>query len=281
MADSKTGRSNRYTQIIQHVFERRFRPGDEEVAFTRADFELAANSLALEVLRNLGDVVYSFRYRIPLPESITSLAPAGREWVIFPAGKGVYCFRLAPFGLVLPRSGLDMIKVPDATPGLIARYATSDEQALLARVRYNRLLDIFTGVACYSLQSHMRTTIEVDNPLSGALDKSQVETDELYLGIDRYGAHHIFPVQAKGGSDAISVVQIWQDFRVATQKFPGLIPRPVAAQFDAEDVIVLFEFREGDGGIVIVQERRFQLVNEDELTSEELQCYRDVAQRFH
>ena len=50
-------------------------------------------------------------------------------------------------------------KVPDATPGIVAQYALSDEQALLARVRYNRLIDIFTGVTCYSLQNHLRTTV--------------------------------------------------------------------------------------------------------------------------
>jgi len=38
-------------------------------------------------------------------------------------------------------------------------YALGDEQALLAKLRYNRLLDIFTGVVCYSLQNHLRTNV--------------------------------------------------------------------------------------------------------------------------
>jgi hypothetical protein len=50
-------------------------------------------------------------------------------------------------------------KVPDSTPGVVAKYALSAEQALLAKVRYNRLVDIFTGVACSSLQNHLRTTL--------------------------------------------------------------------------------------------------------------------------
>jgi hypothetical protein len=45
-------------------------------------------------------------------------------------------------------------------------------------MRYNRLLDIFTGVACYSLQNHLRTTVP---------DVGQVETDELYVGVDKNG----------------------------------------------------------------------------------------------
>lgn len=50
-------------------------------------------------------------------------------------------------------------KIPNATPAIIAMYALSDEQALLAKVRYNRLVAVFTGVTCYSLQSHLRTAI--------------------------------------------------------------------------------------------------------------------------
>ena len=46
---------------------------------------------------------------------------------------------------------------PDSTPGVIS-YALSDEQSLLATVRYNRLIDVFTGLTCYSLQNHLRTS---------------------------------------------------------------------------------------------------------------------------
>ena len=82
---------------------------------------------------------------------------------------------------IAPNKLLAETKIPDATPGVITMYALGDEQALLAKLRYNRLIDIFTGVACYSLQSHLRTTV----PNIG-----QVETDEIYIGIDRRGAHY-------------------------------------------------------------------------------------------
>src|SRR5947199_1254717 len=101
---------------------------------------------------------------------------------------------------------------------MITKYALSDEQALLAKLRYNRLIDIFTGVACYSLQSHLRTTVP---------NMGQVETDEIYIGVDRRGAHFVFPVQAKGGNDTLSIVQIEQDFALCAAKFPALICRRV------------------------------------------------------
>jgi hypothetical protein len=98
---------------------------------------------------------------------------------------------------IVPNENMALTKVPDATPGVVAKYALSDEQALLAKVRYNRLVDIFTGVACYSLQNHLRTTVP---------NMRQLETDEIYIGVDKKGAHYVFPVQAKGGSDRLSVV---------------------------------------------------------------------------
>ena len=59
----------------------------------------------------------------------------------------------------------------------------------------------------------------------------QVETDEVYIGLNRHGAHYVLPVQAKGGKDRISVIQIEQDFALCAQDFANLFCRPIAAQF--------------------------------------------------
>jgi hypothetical protein len=78
--------------------------------------------------------------------------------------------------------------VPDATPGIVAKYSLNDEQALLAKVRYNRLIDIFTGVTCYSLQNHLRTTVA---------ELGQVETDEIYVGWIAAAHNSFFPYKPK------------------------------------------------------------------------------------
>jgi len=129
---------------------------------------------------NLGDVIYSFRYRAELPSSVRDRAPAGLEWSIEPAGRSRYRFVATAQRRIVPNQLLAETKIPDATPGIIASYALSDEQALLAKIRYSRLIDVFTGVTCYSLQSHLRTAVR---------GLGQVETDEVYVGIDRRGAH--------------------------------------------------------------------------------------------
>ena len=256
---------NRYAQIIEKVFLSHYRAGATEVPFEREDIVRIARGLKIKLPKNLGDVIYSFRYRTPLPESVRAKAPKGKEWIIRPAGPSKYCFVAISQATIAPSKIMAETKVPDSTPGVIAMYALSDEQALLAKLRYNRLIDIFTGVACYSLQSHLRTSV----PTLG-----QVETDEVYIGVDKRGAHYVFPVQAKGGNDVISVVQIEQDMAVCAAKFPALICRPIAAQFMADDLIALFELEEGKQGIAISSERHYRLVPGEEVTADDLTVYR-------
>lgn len=160
-------------------------------------------------------------------------------------------------------------KVPDATPGIVKKYSLDDEQALLARLRYNRLVDVFTGVTCYSLQNHLRTFLT---------EMGQIETDELYVGLDKKGAHYVFPLQAKGGRDRLNVVQIEQDIAVCAKKFPGLICRPLAAQFMNDGIIALFEFEhefeQADATVRINSEKHYKLVPPEEVTKEDLENYR-------
>jgi hypothetical protein len=256
---------NRYAQILEAIFARHYRSDLTEIAFGRHEIVEVAAQLGLELPKNLGDLLYSFRYRTRLPESISLTAPEGQQWLIRSIGRSQYKLALVPEVLITPSAFLAETKIPDATPGIISRYRLNDEQALLAKLRYNRLLDIFTGLACYSLQSHLRTT---------APGIGQVETDEVYVGIDKRGVHYVLPVQAKGATERIGVVQIEQDLAVCAVKFVGLVCRPVAAQFMADDLIALFEFEETEQGIRVSSERHYRLVSAEALSPEELATYR-------
>lgn len=256
---------NRYAQIIEHIFRSRYQEGVREVPFEREDIEQAAASLGIKLPKNLGDVIYSFRYRVALPEWIQSKAPAGEGWIIRQAGRARYCFVASTTLTIIPNPVLVETKVPDATPGIIAKYALNDEQALLAKVRYNRLIDIFSGVACYSLQSHLRTQVS---------KVGQVETDEVYIGVDRRGAQYVFPVQAKGKTDRLSIVQVEQDLAMCASKFSTLICQPIGAQFMTEDLIALFRFEKSDQGVVVEMERHYRLVSPEEVTPADLKAYR-------
>ena len=255
-----------YTSIIETIFHSRFKPGLREVEFEREDIAKYGKKLRISLPKNFGDLVYSFRYRKALPASIQKLTPKGYAWIIRAAGRSKYQFVLVPERPLVPNEQMTTTKVPDSTPGVVAKYAFNDEQALLARVRYNRLVDIFTGVTCYSLQNHLRTTVR---------DLGQVETDELYVGVDKKGAHYVFPVQAKGGTDRLSIVQIEQDFAICSDKFPLLICRAIGAQFMHDDVIALFEFENGKDGIGISSEKHYKLVPPEEVSEADLETYRN------
>jgi len=259
---------NRYKRLISAIFLKKYRKGVREFEFTREDFGSVAAELGITVPKNLGDNIYNFRFgRAELPKEIASTAPKGKAWMIWLAGRGKYKFKLGRLPFIIPNPHLSATKIPDATPGLIEMYALTDEQALLARLRYNRLIDIFTGVTCYSLQSHLRTTVP---------EFGQIETDEVYVGIDRRGAHYVFPVQAKGGRDRISVVQIEQDFALCKKdRFSMLHVLPLAAQFSKkENIIALFAFERDEAGPKVLSEKHYELVSPDKLTVKEIEEYR-------
>lgn len=208
---------NVYSQIIAEIFRRHYRPGAHELPFDRTEILTVARELGLPTPSNVGDVLYTFRYRGQLPESIEATATPGLHWIIRPSGIGKYKFVEVRQLNIVPSPDLITTKLPNATPGLIAKYALNDEQALLAILRYNRLVDIFTGLTCYSLQSHLRTTVK---------GIGQVETDEVYVGLDKRGVHYAIPVQAKGRADRIGQVQIEQDLALCGEKFPILSAAP-------------------------------------------------------
>ena len=257
---------NRYQALIDKVFFDHFTEGTTEFGFRREELEEAVTALGVARPKNLGDVTYTFRHRSPLPDSILETQPDGHEWIIEGAGIGRYRFRLiATASRIVPREDLVVIDIPDATPEVIRAHRLDDEQALLAMVRYNRLIDTFLGLTAYSLQNHLRTTVE---------DVGQIEIDELYIGIDKLGCHYVIPVQAKGDKDQIGIVQPTQDIRFAEQRFPGLRCRAIAAQFLEDAVIALFELTLQGSEIKVVEERHYRLVPADQLDPESIRKYR-------
>jgi hypothetical protein len=261
MAEKKP---NRYSAIIGTIFKRHYKSGKMQFEFSREEFVEIAKSLGIALPKNLGDTIYSFRFRVVLPKEIVATAPKGMEWTIDLAGKGRYRFRLCNRVRIVPREDLVAIKIPDATPEIIAKYALTDEQALLAKVRYNRLIDIFLGIATYSLQNHLRTTVK---------SIGQIEVDEIYVGVNRNGQQFIIPVQAKGGHDQLGVTQTRQDIACCLEKFPRLGCRPVSAQFMADDVIALFELTLQGEDVKVVEEKHYLLVPADQIGEGDLKLY--------
>ena len=257
-------RPNRYSAIIGKIFKNHYRAGKTEFEFSCSEFVEIARSLRIALPKNLGDAIYSFRFRTPLPPEIIATAPKGMEWGIELAGKGEYRFKLGKLIRIVPRANLIAVKVPDATPEIITAYALTHEQSLLAKVRYNRLVDIFLGIATYSLQNHLQTFVK---------DMGQIEIDEVYVGVNRHGQQFVIPVQAKGGTDQLGVTQTRQDVACCAEKFPYLTCRPISAQFMADDIIALFELGLEGEDVKIVEEKHYKLVPADQISAEDLKLY--------
>lgn len=261
--------SNRYKALVERIFFGEgfgaYAPGATSMEFEREDLERAAAELDIKLPKNLGDVVYSIRYRTPMPASVLATQPEGMEWIVEGAGRARYRFCLVPVNRILPNRDLVTIKIPDATPEIIAAYTLNDEQALLAKVRYNRLIDTFLGITAYSLQNHLRTTVK---------GVGQIEIDEVYVGVDRNGVHYVVPVQAKGGNDQLSVVQAKQDIACCAEKFPDLVCRSISAQFMDDERIAIFELTVEDAQVRIVDEKHYKLVASSEIDRADLATYR-------
>jgi len=258
--------SNRYQALIEYIFLGAYKKGLIVVPFTRDELVKAATTLKIDLPKNIGDVIYSFRYRNPLPQKILNTQPAGMEWLIEGAGRALYEFKLTPINRITPNPNLLTIKIPDATPEIITASSLSDEQALLAKVRYNRLIDIFLGITTYSLQNHLRTTVK---------GFGQIEIDEIYVGVDRHGCQYVIPVQAKGGSDQLSTVQAKQDLACCAEKFPKLVCRAISAQFMSDSRIALFELcLDTDDLVKTVEERHYRLVPSDQINDSDRETYR-------
>ncbi|MCI9161830.1 MAG: hypothetical protein HFG59_00990 [Lachnospiraceae bacterium] len=150
-----------YDSIIRSIFFDHYEKGKVSIPFEREEFIQKAEELKINSAKNLGDIVYSYKYRKKLPNEILETAPCGCYWRIRSVGKAHYEFVLEKgMEFIEPDTMLATIKIPDGTPSIVKKYSASDEQALLTIVRYNRLIDTFLGITCYSLQNHLRTTVD-------------------------------------------------------------------------------------------------------------------------
>jgi hypothetical protein len=253
-----------YDALMVRIFNNHFRKGVNAFEFDRSEIESVATELKVRLPKNLGDLIYSFRYRKAFPKEIAATENGKKQWIILPAGRAKYRFQLAYLTQILPRANLIATKIPDATPQIIAAYALTDEQALLARVRYNRLIDIFLGLATYSLQNHLRTTVK---------NMGQIEIDEIYVGVNKTGQQFVIPVQAKGGADKLAVIQTTQDLAYCSERFPALKARAISAQFMEDGIIALFELALEEGEVKIVDERHYRLVPAQSITDDDLAKY--------
>lgn len=246
--------------VIERVFQKFYSPGSAEVEFSMDDIRDAIAEVAKirpgYKEKNVADVRYQYTSgRRPLPGAVAQSGP----WMIVGRGKGRYAFvRLNVSPEIEIQADLLPILLPDATPEIVLEYAGSDEQGLLAKISYNRLVDTFLQITCYHLQNHWRTSIK---------RKGQCEIDDLYVGVDLDGRQYVVPVEAKCAGEKINKTQVAQMIDLARERYPKLVIRAVGVQEMNDGSVVMLEFppAEHPDGISIKEMRRYKLVDMDEL----------------
>lgn len=247
--------STLYDRLILEVFRRHGGESRSEFEFTRDEMQGILSEWG-ETVRNLGDVPYTYRGgRRALPDEVSTTG----NWVIEGRGRGVYAFRKLdrPAYVEFP-ADLQAIPILDATPDIILKYGGRDEQGLLARVRYNRLIDTFLSITAYHLQGHLRAFVA---------NAGQVEIDDLYLGVDTEGTQYVVPVEAKTAAEPLGVVQVVSLISFGRQNYPDLVLRPVVVKQWDDGSIFLAEFndRTDSAEIAVVVYKRYRLVREDRI----------------
>ncbi|MDJ0649057.1 MAG: hypothetical protein QNJ60_10165 [Xenococcaceae cyanobacterium MO_188.B19] len=262
---------SKYDQVIEKVFFDNYTEGSVRVPFAREELAKACSDLGLKRIKNLGDVPYTYRFRRELPLSIKAKCPDDSDWIIIGTGVSNYEFRLASPAKIKPSNNRQKIKILDSTPEIIKRYAPgTDEQALLTKVRYNRLVDLFTGLTCYSIQNHLRTSVS---------NLGQIEIDEIYIGVNKKGSHFVIPCQAKSPGDKFGIVQIMQDIQFCRERYPNTIFKPIALQFLSENDVAILELAVEEDDVFrlsVVDEKHYTLVLRSDISDQEILRLRNL-----
>ncbi len=242
-----------YDRVLSEIFQRHAGSEQDEFEFEREEMEEILRTWKKRV-KNLGDVIYSYRSgRRPLPKSITATG----DWLISGRGKGRYAFiRLKRSPHISIPTDLQVINILDATPDIILRYRSSDEQGILTRIAYNRLIDTFLRITTYRLQGHLRAFVS---------DHGQIEIDDLYLGVDKDGCQYAIPVEAKTVEEPLGVVQIISQNAFVTERFPDLQLRSIAVKAWHDNTFFFVEFNStvDPNQVEVIEYRRYRLVHEN------------------
>lgn len=254
------GRAGRYASAIETVFFAHYSSDMEFIEFTRDELvnALRKNNLAVS---NLPDVIYMFRSRRLLPPRILETG----NWAIDNIGRGWYAFlRMKnPPHFSIDFNEIAPIDIYNAIPELVEGYLRFDEQSMLTRVLYNRLIDIHTGMTCFLVQNHYRSTI------AARRGRTEVEIDSLYAGVDSQGRLYIIAIEAKsaGDSELLGRIQLSNMAQLIRQeaKFSDLERCILAIKQLNDGTIGIARFNDAaqpdDFGIVSIA--RYRLIRRD------------------
>lgn len=227
---------NRAEKVIVSIFKEVYEEGKDSLPFNLGMVRKASNEyIGEDKNTNDPDIMYRFKTgRSEIPDEIKKKG----EWVVKSrSGQGNYEFVKLDGGKYLDipsHSDFEAIEVLESTPDVVLKYSSDDEQSLLSRLQYSRLLGTFLKLTVHHLQSHVQTSVQ---------KIGQVEVDDLYVGVDKEGEEYVIPVEAKNKEEGerLSVIQLHAMNEFARQKFPDTTARPIGVKLNSDGSITVVE----------------------------------------
>ncbi|WP_204115957.1 hypothetical protein [Shimia biformata] len=249
-ADLETGAITKYEALISVLFSTLYHPDQTALSFTREDLVAAANNLGVSPPSNIGDVLYAYRHRAPLPAWIQATATEGKAWSIEPAGRGQYVMaQSAPLWIEAP-DDIEMSWLEDPTPGTAREFGLEGTALLEAILRSGDVLSDFLQLDMYHLQSQVRTHIA---------SFGQVEIGMSFVGADTETSVAV-AVQLCGQGGAVSLAKMGQYDAYLQSRFFGHTSRQVIAQLIGPHKVHLMDVDLSDGEPIVRQHHLYNLV---------------------
>lgn len=247
LADLSGGYLNRYEAIILHIFMENYRHTDTPICFTKDGLRAAAESLLIDLPKNLSDVVYALRYRSPIPAAIQQTAHQGQEWVIETVGRGKYWLIQRPCQKIEANPEVLDFLVEDQTPSIVRDFGMKGAPLLECMLRKNQILASFLGAPVEHLQSHVRASV------TGI---GQVEIGSLFFSPEN---DTITPVCLVARPGEFNLNKASQAMKFAAEHYSQLDCRLVVAQLLTDRKIALFELYGSPERPRVLQEAHFSL----------------------
>ncbi len=226
--------NTQYDIVILTLFLRHYQPGLKRLIFQKDEIEDVCQELNIKV-RNIPDIPYTYRVRRNLPKEILKTG----HWAIESVGKSGYAFIMLenPPRFDIRFQDYEPINIFNAIPELVDGLLRTDEQSLLTKLLYNRLIDIFCELTCFHIQNHYRSFVN---------EIGEVELDAIYAGVDKLGNLFIIPIEAKSqaDNDMIGRIQISQMVLLVKQEFHELTCRILAVKELSDKTIGIVEFND-------------------------------------
>ena len=184
--------------FVDYLMKNNFINSLTPISFERTDIlEICAKEFG-KAPKNLGDIIYSLRYRLDYLSTYDYLLEKDYTWTLLSTGIGKY--ELSPLKkLRIPSlESEDIIYIKDNTPKHIHELRPLNDQSLLMKIIQNDILNEFLQDDLVFLQAHHKVNLQ---------NWGQAEIDGILAS--NYSPH-LYLVEVKGYTEVIAWPQMIQ-----------------------------------------------------------------------